>query len=49
MPAACVAAAAPIAFIGCTGNGVRYHRPVATIAPPKPSSTPTGSIFTMAR
>ena len=48
-PAAFVAAAAPIAFMGCTGNGVRYQRPVAIIAPPNPSRTPPGSIFTIAR
>ena len=48
-PAACVAAAAPMAFMGWTGNGVRYQRPVAIITAPNPSRTPPGSIFTIAR
>ncbi len=48
-PAEDTAAAAPTAFIGCTGKGVRYQSPVAIIAPPKPSSSPTGSTLTMAR
>ena len=34
---------APMAFIGWTGNGVRYQSPVAIITAPNPSSTPPGS------
>ena len=49
-PAANVAwltAAAPIAFIGCTGNGVRYTNPAAISATPKATSRPLASIFSI--
>ncbi len=48
-PAAWVAAAAPIAFIGWTGKGVRYHSPVAIIVTAEPQQHAAGSIFTIAR
>jgi len=38
-------AAAPMAFIGCTGNGVRYMAPAAISATPKATSRPLASIF----
>jgi hypothetical protein len=40
--AAPVTATAPMAFIGCTGNGVRKYSPAATSATPNASSIPAG-------
>ena len=46
-PAVWVTAAAPMAFIGCTGKGVLNTSPATIRAPPNISRMPAGSILTM--